>query len=422
MGKRLAIFTVILLTTLLQAKEDRVINVIKVEGVITPITVSFVDSAITQSEEENAELLIIQLDTPGGLEQSMRSIVKRFFQSKIPIVVYVSPEGGRAASAGVFITMAADFAVMAPTTNIGAAHPVAMGMRMDEHAEKKVVNDTVAFIKEICKKRGRNMRWAERCVRESVSIGADEAQKLHVIDFIASDLQDLLEKLDGRKVKDKILHTKDKELRFIKMNVRRQFLQTISDPNIAYILLILGIYGLIYEFMNPGIGFAGVFGGISLILAFFSFQSLPINIAGLLLILLGIILLILDFKIPSHGILTLGGIVSFTLGSFMLIDVKTQIFSISAKLIISVSIITVLFSAFAISLALKAQRREVATGIRGMIGQIGYAKEDFEKKGIIYCQGEYWNAINLGEVIKKDDRVKILEYKGNKVYVEKVKE
>jgi membrane-bound serine protease (ClpP class) len=405
-------------------EEERKVMVLRVDGVISPITVRAVEQALSQSE--GAECLIVQLDTPGGLEGSMRKIVKLILGSKIPVVVYVSPEGARAASAGTFITLSAHVACMAPTTCIGAAHPVALGMKMDEAMKEKVLNDTVSFIRSICKKRGRNEAWAEECVRKSRSITSDEALKLGVIDLIAEDLAQLLLKLHGREVQLKsgvqILQTKGAEIHFIKMNFIRQFLQTITNPNLAYIFLILGIYGLIYEFLSPGIGLAGVAGGIFLILAFFAFQSLPINTAGLLLIIFGITLLLLDLKVPSHGILTLGGITSFTLGSFMLMESDAPFLSISIELILTLTACTLAFFLFALSAALRAQRRKVVTGLEGIVGAVGYAKSDIEQEGLVYVEGEYWRAVNRGDSIRKGEKVKIVKFEGNKVWIEKIEE
>jgi len=297
---------------------------IEIEGVISPVTLRLVGLAIDRAQAERAQALVIQLDTPGGLERSMRSIVQRMMNADVPVVIYVAPTGARAASAGVFITMAAHVAAMAPATNIGAASPVALGGGADKTMLKKVENDAAAFIRTVAVERGRNADWAEKAVRQAVSITEREALKLKVVDLIADSLPDLLDKLDGRVVKlpkaTVTLATKGAPVRPIEIGVRDRVLNVITDPNVAYILMMLGMLGLFFELSNPGVVLPGVIGGISLILAFFAFQSLPINYAGVLLILFGIVLLIAEIKIVSHGILALGGIVSMALGSLMLFD------------------------------------------------------------------------------------------------------
>ncbi len=286
---------------------------IEIEGVISPVTLRLVGLAIDRAQAERAQALIIQLDTPGGLERSMRAIVQRMMNAEVPVVVYVAPTGARAASAGVFITMAAHVAAMAPATNIGAASPVMVGGgTADKTMMKKIENDAAAFIRTVALERGRNADWAEKAVREAVAITERDALKLKVIDLIADSVPDLLEKIDGRVIKlpkgPVTLATKGAPVRPIEIGFRDRFLNVITDPNVAYVLMMLGMLGLFFELSNPGVILPGVIGGISLILAFFAFQSLPINYAGLLLILFGIVLLIAEIKIVSHGILAIGGI------------------------------------------------------------------------------------------------------------------
>src|SRR3989449_3880738 len=316
----------------------RPVSAIDIDGAITPITVRLLAAAIERAQADGSQALVVQLNTPGGLERSMRSMVQSILNSEIPVIVYVAPTGARAASAGVFVTMAAHVAAMAPATNIGAAHPVAVGGQMDKETVKKVENDAAAFARTIATERGRNVEWAEKAVRSSVSATEREAVKLKVVDLIADSVPDLLAKVDGREVKTikgaVTLTTRDAPVKRIEVRFRDRFLALISDPNVAYILMMMGMLGIFFDLSNPGAILPGVIGGISLILAFFAFQSLPINWAGLLLILFGVVLLIVEIKVVSHGILTIGGVISMVLGSIMLYDVPDSTLSISWFVII----------------------------------------------------------------------------------------
>src|SRR5436190_478073 len=289
-----------------------------IDGVISPVTLRLIESALTRAKAGGAQALVIQLDTPGGLERSMRAICQRLLNAEIPVVVWVGPTGARAASAGVFITMAAHVAAMAPATNIGAAHPVSVGGGMDKESMRKVENDAAAFIRTIAIERGRNAEWGERAVRQSVSVTEREAVRLKVVDFIADSIPDLMQKLDGRTVKTVqgpvTLATRGAVATPIEIGFRDRVLAVITDPNVAYVLMMLGTLGLIFELSTPGAVLPGVIGGISLILAFFAFQSLPINFAGLLLILFAIVLFIAEVKVTSHGVLAVGGIVAVARG------------------------------------------------------------------------------------------------------------
>ncbi|OGL17764.1 MAG: serine protease, partial [Candidatus Rokubacteria bacterium RIFCSPLOWO2_12_FULL_71_22] len=301
------------------AAEQGVVAKLDIDGVINPVTLRLVGVAIERAEAEGAQALLIQLDTPGGLERSMRGIVQRMLNARIPVIVYVAPTGARAASAGVFITMAAHVAAMAPATNIGAASPVALGGGADKTMMKKIENDAAAFIRSVALERGRNADWAEKAVRQAVSVTEREAVKLKVIDLVADSVPELLAKIDGRTVKTVkgpvTLATREARVTPIEIGFRDRFLNVITDPNVAYILMMLGMLGLFFELSNPGVILPGVVGGISLILAFFAFQSLPINYAGLLLILFGIVLFIAEIKVVSHGVLAIGGTISMALGS-----------------------------------------------------------------------------------------------------------
>ncbi|MCX7723657.1 MAG: nodulation protein NfeD [Thermodesulfovibrio sp.] len=394
----------------------REIIVLTIDGVINPPHAEYTVKGIKKAHEQNAEAVIIQLDTPGGLDTSMRIIVKEILNSQIPIIVYVSPKGARAASAGAFITLAAHVAAMAPGTNIGAAHPVALGEKMDKKMAEKITNDAVAYIKSIAKQRGRNIEWAENAVRKSISSTETEALKLKVIDLIADNLETLIKDLHGMKVKtlrgEVTLNTKTAKINKIEMNFREKFLNFISDPNIAYILLMIGIYGIIFELSNPGAILPGVIGAISLILAFYSLQTLPLNYAAVGLILLGVILFILELKFTSYGLLTLGGIVCFILGSIMLFDTANPLFKLSLSVIIPVTVVTALFFGVLLRLAYKAHKRKPVTGVEELIGLQGVAKTDIDsQRGMVMVHGELWQAVS-DEEIKKDEEIIVEEVRG----------
>jgi len=407
------------------AKAINLVEVLKIEGAISPVAAHRLDEALKSALKEKAHCLVIQLDTPGGLDKSMRQMVQTIMNSEIPIVVYVSPKGARAASAGVFITLASHIAVMAPSTNIGAAHPVAMGAGMDKETMEKVVNDACGYIKSIAQKRRRNAEWAEKAVRESVSVTDEEALKLGIIDFIAEDVSELLEKLDGRKVETArgilTLRTKGAELHFVETSFREKLLQTLADPNLAYILLMVGIWGIILEFFHPGVMLPGIAGGICLILALFALQVLPFNFAGLLLIILAIVLFILEVNIPSYGMLTIGGIIALTLGSFMLIDPSALYISISWRYIIPMVAITASLFVFIISYAIRAQFKKPVTGPEGMVGEVGVAKSSLNPNGKVQIHGEIWNAaIQSGEeMVKKGEKVEVIRVEGMTLTVKK---
>jgi membrane-bound serine protease (ClpP class) len=376
------------------------VAVMEVEGAITPVTVRLITTAVERAQSERAQALILQLDTPGGLERSMRSIVQTILNSEVPVIVYVAPTGARAASAGVFITMAAHVAAMAPATNIGAAHPVSVGGGTpDKEMVKKIENDAAAFARTIAVERGRNAEWAEKAVRSSVSATEREAVKLKIVDLIADNIPDLLVKVDGRTVKTAkgtvTLQTKDAPVKKIEIRFRDRFLALITDPNVAYILMMIGMLGIFFELSNPGAILPGVLGGISLILAFFAFQSLPINWAGLLLILFGVILLIAEIKVVSHGILTIGGVVAMLLGSMMLYDAPEagSALRISWWVIVPAVGSTAGLVVFALSYGVRALYRTPTTGAPGMVGQTAVARTPLAPEGQVAVQGELWRAV-----------------------------
>ncbi len=421
------IVPLILLLTITCFPQGKVI-VINADMAIHPPGADYINSAIEKAIEENAECLIIKLNTPGGLLKSTRLIVTQFLQSEIPIIVYVSPSGSQAASAGVFITMAAHIAAMAPGTNIGAAHPVTLQGTQDSVMMEKATNDAAAFIRTISEKRKRNIEWGEDAVRKSLSITETEALELNVIDIIAKDMNDLLEQIDGRQVETskglKTLHTKNAEVIILEMTFAQKILSILSNPNIAYILLMLGIYGLFFELYNPGALFPGIIGGICLILAFYSMHTLPVNYAGLALIILSIILFLLEIKIVSHGALTIGGVISLFLGSMMLIDTESilEAMEISMELIIFIVVLTSAFFIFAITLGIKAQRKKPTTGIEGMIGEIGKTVTKLSPSGEITVHGEFWKAECLEGEIEEGADVEVVVVHNLKLKVKKVSE
>ncbi len=430
MNKKLFYFLMIALSVFLLNKpwsysEDKnsKVMVITVNGVINPVAAEYISRSVRKAAEINAEALIVELDTPGGLDTSMRSIVKDITASEVPVVVYVSPGGARAASAGVFITMAAHIAAMSPGTNIGAAHPVAIGEKMDKTVLEKAANDAVAYIKSIAEQHGRNAKWAEDAVRKSVSATETEALKNNVIDLIAKDIDELLSKINGKKVKtikqEKTLKTANAGIVRDQMGFRHRILNFISDPNVAYMLMLLGFYGIFFELTNPGTIFPGVIGAICLILAFYSFQTLPVNYAGLLLILVGLVLFLLEVMVTSYGLLTIGGIISLTLGSLMLFESPLPFLRVSLSIIIPATLVTALFFVFSFRLAYKAYKKKPATGAEGLIGTEGIAKTDITcSGGMAIVHGEYWSAYS-DEIINKDEKIVVEAVNGLKVKVKK---
>lgn len=392
------------------------VDLITIEGVISPVTLRLVESALARARKDGAQALIIQLDTPGGLERSMRAIAQRMLNAEVAVIVYVAPTGARAASAGVFLTLAAHVAAMAPATNIGAAHPVALGGAGDKESLRKIENDAAAFIRSIALERGRNADWAEKAVRESVSITEREALRLNVVDVVAESVPDLLAKIDGRTVKTTrgphTLATRDAPVRLIEIGFRDRFLNVITDPNVAYVLMMLGMLGLFFELSNPGVILPGVIGGISLILAFFAFQSLPINYAGLLLILFGIVLLVAEIKVVSHGILAMGGIVAMALGSLMLFDASELGFRLSWWVLVPTVGATAGLFLFVLAAGLRALKRRPMLGTSGMIGQTAVARGPLEGEGQVAVQGELWRAVADGGPIEDGAAVRVVAVEG----------
>jgi len=404
-----------------------VFDVITVSAAITPPIAEYIVQSIGEAAKSGAEGLIIRLDTPGGLDLAMRDIAKGILNAPVPVIVYVAPSGARAASAGVIITVSAHIAAMAPGTNIGAAHPVGLGIGggMDKTMSQKVENDAVAYVKGIAKKRGRNENWVEKAVRKSESITAEEAFRLKVVDFVATDMNQLLTQVDGREVSlvagKKILKAKGAALNEKKMGTRQKVLSAISDPNIAYILLLVGLAGLYFEFAHPGVILPGVIGGISLILAFFAMQTLPVNYAGVGLIIFSIILFIAEIKVVSHGILTIGGIISLVFGSLMLFQTPDLSLRVSWSVLIPAVTVTSFFFIAIITLALKAQLRPKLGGKEGMVGEEGTAVTDVFEEGKVLIHGEYWSAVS-DVPVAMGTKVRVIRVEHLKIRIEPIEQ
>jgi membrane-bound serine protease (ClpP class) len=399
------------------AAEPTPVSLIHIDGVINPVTMRLVELAMDRAQAQRSQALIIELDTPGGLERSMRGIVQRMLNAELPVIVYVAPTGARAASAGVFITMAAHVAAMAPATNIGAAHPVALGGGVDKESMKKIENDAAAFIRTVAMERGRNADWAEKAVRQSVSITEREAVQLKVVDLIAASVPELLDKIDGRTVKTikgpRTLATRGAPVKPIEVGFRDRVLNVITDPNVAYILMMLGTIGLLAELYNPGAIFPGVIGAISIILAFFAFQSLPINYAGLLLILLGLVLLIAEIKFVSHGVLAIGGVVAMGLGSLMLFDApEASGLRLSWSVIIATVGTTAGLFLFVITAGVRAFARRPLLGVSGLVGETAVARGPLAPEGQVAVHGEIWRAVAEGGPVEDGAVVRVVDVQG----------
>lgn len=397
----------------------RDVHRIIVSGIINPVSMEYIIKSIEKAEEQDAELLIIQMDTPGGLMASMHEIMKSIQSSNVPVAVYVAPSGSRAGSAGVFITYAAHIAAMAPSTNIGSAHPVLGGGQAQPDSSgvmmEKVTNDAVAKIKTVAKRRGRNEEWAEKAIRESANITETEALEMNVIDYIVPDVDSLLAVIDGKEIKldsgeIQKMETRDATVITFEMTWRQRLLDTLTDPNIAYILMIIGFYGILYELYSPGAILPGVVGGICLIMGFYAMQSLPVNYAGLALIIFSIVLFLLEVKIQSFGLLTIGGVISLIMGSVMLYDNENMPFiRVSWEVIVGVVLITVAFFVFAIGMAIRTHRKQATTGKEGMIGEIGVVYKELDPDGTVVVHGEYWRAVS-GAKIEAGRKVKVVAY------------
>lgn len=422
-AKRFSIFLSIIFFFPLFSFTQRVIS-IDVNESINPSSAEYIQQGIEKAEKENAECLIINLNTPGGLLTSTREIVTNIMQSKVPVIVYISPSGAHAGSAGTFITLAANIAAMAPGTNIGAAHPVTLEGKMDAVMTEKVTNDASAFIRTIAEKRGRNVQWADDAVRNSVSITEQEALEKNVINIVAVNEKDLLKQVDGKQVQlatgTKILHTANATVETLEIGFFQKVLSRLSDPNIAYIIMMLGFFGLMFELFNPGAIFPGIVGVICLILAFYSMSSMPVNYAGLALIIFGIILYLLEIKIVSHGMLAIGGTVSVLLGSLFLFRSSPvdNFVSLSHTVIFSVTTVTALFFLFLVTMGLRAQRAKPVSGANTLIGQTAVTLGTLAPSGQVSVAGEIWRAVSLSGAIEANENVIVKEIKELTLYVE----
>lgn len=396
----------------------------RIDGAITPATTAYVERLIATAAEQGAPCLVIQMDTPGGLASSMRDIIQAILASPVPVVVYVWPEGAHAASAGALIALAAHVVAMSPGTNIGAAHPVNIGPGTGDSEsdtmEEKVTNDAAAYARSLAARRGRSSQWAERVVRESISSTAQEAVKEGVADFIAGDMSELVRRLDGRRTTtpagEVVLHTAEAAIEEILPSRRERFLERIADPNIAYLLMLVGIFGILFELQNPGAILPGVAGAVSLITAAYALQMLPVSWTGLALIVLALVLFVLEVKVASHGLLTIGGVVAMIIGSIMLIDSPLPFMRVSLAVIVPSVLVTASFFLFAVGMGVRAQRRRVTTGSEGLVGEVGVARTEISNDGTVFVRGELWNA-RSDEQVSPGDAVEVLAVEGMRVKV-----
>ena len=419
----LPLIVLILMLPLRLFCQEPQISVVSVRGPINPVTADYLKKNLDAAGSRGDRLLLVEMDTPGGLDSAMREAVQAIFASSVPVAVYVTPSGARAASAGAVIGLAADILAMAPGTNIGAAHPVTVGGdKPDKVMEAKIVNDAEAYLDGIARKRGRNVEIARKMVRESVSLTSEAALQEKVIDLIAADRRELLAKLEGYKVvrggKETVLRLTGARVTTHEMGTRDKILNAISNPDVAYVLMLLGILGLFFELSNPGVILPGVIGGISLLLAFFAFQTLPVNYAGVALILLAIILFIAEIKVVSYGMLAVGGIVSMVLGSLMLFPSPEPYLRLSWSVILVTVLMTTLFFVVVVAKVVEAHRQKPLTGIEGMLGEEGIADTDIMPEGKVVLRGEYWNATGT-EPITKGEKVQVVAVKGLQLTVKK---
>ena len=415
-------FLVLCFPGALRAERPQV-SVVSLNGTINPATVAYLLRNLEAASRRGDRLFLVEIDTPGGLDSSMREAVKGIFTSTVPVAVFVTPSGARAASAGAVIALSADICAMSPGTNIGAAHPVSIGEKPGQVMEEKILNDSEAYLEGIARKRGRNAGAAGNMVRASLSLTAERALEENVIDLIAQDRQDLLKKLEGRRLLrdggETVLRLAGAQVTLHEMGTRERILNTISNPDLAYLLMLAGVIGIFFELSTPGAILPGVIGGISLILAFFAFQTLPVNYAGMLLILLAVILFIAEIKIVSHGILAVGAVIALVLGSLLLFPSSEPGLGLSWWVILGTVAFTTFFFVVVIAKGIAAYRQKPITGKEGMLGERGIAVTDLAPEGKVLVRGEYWNATS-SERIAKGKKVEVTAVEGLRVTVKKV--
>jgi membrane-bound serine protease (ClpP class) len=412
------------------AQQEHVVYFVEVRGVIDPTTAGYLTDTIDDAIQTAAEAVVIQLDTPGGLEVSMREMVQKILRSPVPIVVWVGPAGARAASAGVFLVYASHVAAMSPGTNLGAAHPVDLGGDLSGAAEEKAVSDAAAFLRSLAEQRGRDVRFAEEAVRESASLTSSEANKRGVIEFLAPTVDVLLDRIDGTRVTtergERTLVTSGSDqdrvvLRFHKLGLLRRILHAVTDPTIAYILLVLGFWAIVFEISQPGFGIAGVAGAVALILAFYALAILPVNLAALLLLLLGLALFAVDVFTAGLGVFTVGGALALTFGSFLLFAGVSSAIDVSPWVIAIVVTGSLLFFGFAMTVAMRARRSQSITGQEGMVGLVGVARADISPEGQVLLKGALWKARAVNGPIGKGRAVRVRRIDGLTLLVEEEK-
>ncbi|MBU5637820.1 nodulation protein NfeD [Geomonas sp. Red69] len=423
--KRLLLVLLLLVLPLCLAAKEPQVGLISLRGPINPVSTAFLKENLAAAGKRGDRLLLVELDTPGGLDSAMREAVQAILGAPVPVAVYVAPSGARAASAGAVIALSADILAMAPGTNIGAAHPVGLGGKPDPVMEAKLVNDAEAYVEGIAAKRGRNTELARRMVRQSISLSAEAALAQRVIDLVAPSRQDLLARLEGRKVQrggeEIVLHLAGARVVGHEMGTRDRILDAISNPDVAYMLMLLGILGLFFELSNPGVILPGVIGGISLLLSFFALQTLPVNYAGIGLILLGIILFIAEIKVVSYGMLAVGGVVAMVLGSLILFPSPEPYLRLSWGVLAGTVGVTALFFAVVVVKVIQAHRAKPITGVEGMLGELGVADTDLVPEGRVLLRGEYWNA-SSEEPLRKGEKVQVVAVTGLRLTVRKAGE
>jgi membrane-bound serine protease (ClpP class) len=430
-ARLLGLVALLLVATVPASVASSKVCVLRVDGIIAPAAAMYVQRGIDEAKRAGAAALVIELDTPGGLMKSMDEITRALLGSPVPVIVYVFPSGARAASAGVFVVYAAHVAAMAPTTHLGAATPVFSGGQEGPESEnqrtlrRKVTEDAVAMIRTIALRRHRNASWAEKAVRQAVSLPAEEAVRLRVVDLLAPDLNDLLRRVDGRVVElpggKQTLRTANAETVPLDMDMRERFLDILAEPNLGLILMTLAIYGIIIELSHPGAILPGIVGGIALILALASFAILQVNYAGVALIGFAVLLFLADVLLPAHGILTVGGVISFILGALLLTSQQEPYLQVSLQVVLMLAFMTGAFFLFLVGAALRAQRRRPAIGREALLGVPGVARTDLKPSGMVLAQGELWSAEAVGEAIPAGERVRVIAAEGLKLWVQKEK-